>query len=231
MPKVVATSDDGMAYLQTDLGDLSLYDRLVSCRTTGHYDEEACHLLEETTRQLAAMQIRGDEGLDYDNICYPASPFDKLVALPRFSFKAPRTTLLVTVYSFSYRMGIPDDPSGNGGGFVFDCRSIHNPGRYPQYATLTGLDEPVIHFLKEKGEITPFIEHAGALVDEAVKKYVKRGFTHLQVAFGCTGGQHRLVYAAQALAISLHEKYPEIEVQLIHREQHITTTYPSRKAQ
>ena len=123
-------------------------------------------------------------------------------------------------------MGIPDDRSGNGGGFVFDCRAIHNPGRYAQYAKLTGLDEPVIRFLEDDGEIFPFIDNACTLVDAAVEKYLKRGFTHLQAAFGCTGGRHRSVYAAQALANHLHGKYPEIEILLIHREQHITTTYP-----
>ena len=125
-------------------------------------------------------------------------------------------------------MGIPDDESGNGGGFVFDCRAIHNPGRYAQYTTLTGLDDAVIRFLEDDGEILPFINHACALVDAAVEKYLKRGFTHLQAAFGCTGGRHRSVYSAQALARHLHEKYPDIEVRLIHREQHITNTYPPR---
>lgn len=410
VPQVVAVSDDEMCYLQTDLGDLSLYDRLATCRNTGFYDEASYRLLAETMRQLAAMQIGGDIGLDYNKTCYPVSYFDeravlfdlnyfkycflkasgleydenrlqddfellaqqlpqaypagfmyrdfqsrnvmikddkpwfidfqggrrgpvhydvasflwqaralypnelrkrllgeyltalqnqgividdtvfrrdlsrfvlfrtlqvlgaygfrgyyerkplflqsisqaieslrqqlqdgaasdypylestlgKLVAMPRFTPATPRTTLRVTVYSFSYRMGIPDDESGNGGGFVFDCRAIHNPGRYPQYTNLTGLDDAVVRFLEDDGEILPFINHACALVDAAVEKYIKRGFTHLQAAFGCTGGRHRSVYSAQALARHLHEKYPDIEVQLIHREQNIATTYQPR---
>lgn len=407
VPRVVAVSDDMMAYLQTDLGDMSLFDRLSPCRTSGIYDGEARMLLAETMRQLAAIQIRGNEGLNYDKVCYPVSCFDersimfdlnyfkycflkasgpeydenrlqddfelmarrlsraepsgfmyrdfqsrnvmvmegkpwfidfqggrrgpihydvasflwqaraqypdelreylleeyldaleaegvvlersgfrhelalfvlfrtlqvlgaygfrgyyerkplflqsielavkglgrlvsegaaddypylketleRLVAMPRFVPAAPRTALRVTIYSFSYRKGIPDDESGNGGGFVFDCRSIHNPGRYAQYASLTGLDEPVVRFLEEDGEIVPFMEHACALVDAAVEKYLKRGFTSLQVSFGCTGGRHRSVYSAQAMAHHLHGKYPDMEVLLVHREQNISTTF------
>ena len=144
----------------------------------------------------------------------------KVCDLPRFGNVEKRTTLCVTVYSFSYKKGLPVDDSGNGGGFVFDCRAIHNPGRYPQYAQLTGLDLPVVQFLEEDGEILTFLSHAYSLVDNAVERYIKRGFTHLQVAFGCTGGQHRSVYSAEAMAKHLHEKY-NIELNLIHRERGI----------
>ena len=128
--------------------------------------------------------------------------------------------LLVSITSFSYKKGIPQDLSGNGGGYVFDCRAIHNPGRYDCYRSLTGLDKPVIDFLEEKGEIVTFLQHIYALVDSSVDKYLKRGFTNLSVSFGCTGGQHRSVYAAQHLAEHLHQKY-NITIRLIHREQHI----------
>ncbi|MCC8170579.1 MAG: phosphotransferase [Parabacteroides sp.] len=128
--------------------------------------------------------------------------------------------LEVEVYSFSYKKGIPADPSGNGGGFVFDCRAVHNPGKYDRYKPLTGLDEPVIRFLEEDGEIAVFLESVYALVDAAVKRYLKRGFTHLTVCFGCTGGRHRSVYSAQHLAERLHAQFG-IRVRLIHREQKI----------
>ena len=128
------------------------------------------------------------------------------------------TVLTVTIHSFSYRHGLPDDTSGNGGGFVFDCRAIHNPGRYERYKQMTGLDEPVIRFLEEDGGAERFLRSVYALVDASVERYLKRGFTHLSVAFGCTGGQHRSVYCAQELARHLRERYPGVRILLVHRE-------------
>lgn len=127
--------------------------------------------------------------------------------------------LTVTVLSFSYRKGLPEDPSGNGGGFVFDCRAIHNPGRYEPYKLLDGRDAPVKQFLEDDGEILTFLNHSFALVDAAVERYVERGFSDLQVAFGCTGGQHRSVYSAEAMAAHLTERFGvAIGVNLYHRE-------------
>lgn len=128
--------------------------------------------------------------------------------------------LTVTVSSFSFKKGYPADPSGNGGGYVFDCRAIHNPGRYDEYKQLTGMDDPVKRFLEEDGEIAPFIEHVKGLVGPSVDKYVKRGFKSLQVSFGCTGGQHRSVYSAEAIAHWLSGR-ADVRVRLIHREQGI----------
>ena len=128
--------------------------------------------------------------------------------------------LIVTIYSFSYKKGIPADDSGNGGGYVFDCRSTHNPGKYEEFKQMTGLDQPVIDFLEKDGEILTFLEHVDALVDHHVERFLERGFTHLQVAFGCTGGQHRSVYCAEHLAKHLKEKY-NVQIKLIHREQGI----------
>ena len=96
--------------------------------------------------------------------------------------------LTVTVYSFSFKKGIPADDSGNGGGYVFDCRSTHNPGRYEQYKPLTGLDAPVIKFLEDDGEILTFLESVYKLVDAHTERFMKRGFTNLMCCFGCTGG-------------------------------------------
>lgn len=130
--------------------------------------------------------------------------------------------LTVTVMSFSYKKGYPLDTSGNGGGFVFDCRALHNPGRYDEYKQLTGLDAPVIEFIENDGGMATFLSHVYSLVDAAVERYLKRGFTHLMVCFGCTGGQHRSVYGAQHTALHLHEKYG-VRVDLTHREQKIHT--------
>ena len=126
------------------------------------------------------------------------------------------------VMSFSYRKGMPEDRSGNGGGYVFDCRSSHNPGRYEEYKHLTGLDEPVIQFLETDGEITTFLESVYKIVDFHVKRYLERGFRDLMICFGCTGGQHRSVYCAQHVAEHICEKFA-VEVQLTHREQNINT--------
>ena len=128
--------------------------------------------------------------------------------------------LVVTIYSFSFKRGIPADESGNGGGYVFDCRSTHNPGKYDEYKALTGLDQPVIDFLEKDGEILTFLNSVYALVDHHVERFLERGFDHLQVAFGCTGGQHRSVYCAEHLAAHLKEKY-NIRIHLIHRERGI----------
>ena len=132
--------------------------------------------------------------------------------------------LLVTIYSFSYKRGLPVDESGNGGGYVFDCRSTHNPGKYEQYKTLTGMDKPVIDFLEKDGEILSFLEHVDALVDHHVERFLERGFTHLQVSFGCTGGQHRSVYCAEHLAKHLKDKY-DVQIELNHRERDIVKTF------
>ncbi len=147
----------------------------------------------------------------------PAHPQDGPATFSKYDGKGP---LHVDVYSFSYRKGIPEDPSGNGGGYVFDCRSTHNPGRYEPYKKLTGLDEPVIRFLEDDGEILDFLKDVYSLADRHVTRYMERGFTHLQFAFGCTGGQHRSVYSAQHLAEHLHQKFG-ISVTVTHREQNI----------
>lgn len=125
--------------------------------------------------------------------------------------------LTVRVTSFSFKKGVPEDPSGNGGGFVFDCRAINNPGRYSEYKPLTGRDLPVQQFLEEKSEMNSFLHSVKSLVDQSVKNYIDRGFSHLSVSFGCTGGQHRSVYATEKLATYLQSNYP-VTVIVKHRE-------------
>jgi aminoglycoside/choline kinase family phosphotransferase len=156
-----------------------------------------------------------------DDYPYMSEVLRKMTVLPRFAVQSEDGRLEVRVSSFSFKKGIPQDMSGNGGGYVFDCRSIHNPGRYEPYRKLTGRDEPVIRFLEDDGEIIGFLEHVYGVVDPHVETYSRRGFTSLMVSFGCTGGQHRSVYCAEHLAHHLAEKYPDVRVRLIHREQNI----------
>ncbi|MCE1188355.1 MAG: phosphotransferase [Ignavibacteria bacterium] len=124
--------------------------------------------------------------------------------------------LQLSVNSFSYKHGIPEDESGNGGGFVFDCRAIHNPGRYAQYKMLTGNDEPVQKFLLEESDVAKFLEGIYSLIEQSVTVYTARKFTHLMVNFGCTGGQHRSVYCANMVAAKF-KNHPEVQVTLRHR--------------
>ena len=126
--------------------------------------------------------------------------------------------LTIHLWSFSYHLGLPRDPSGNGGGFIFDCRIVKNPGRIPEYAALTGKDPPVAAFLDELEEARSFLGDAKTMVDRAVEHHLRRGFSDLTVAFGCTGGQHRSVYFAERLAAHLKER-PGLTVRLRHREQ------------
>lgn len=127
--------------------------------------------------------------------------------------------LNVNIRSFSYKKGIPHDPSGNGGGFVFDCRGILNPGRIEKFKTLTGRDKEVMDYLETETKIDEFLASAFKLVDISIEDYLSRGFENLEVNFGCTGGQHRSVYSADALAKHINAKYPQVQVSLQHVEQ------------
>ena len=184
------------------------------------YFERKQHFIDSIPPALGNLrQLLNDGGCtDYPNL---RDILQRLVqkcgASPSSPAKCSASPLVVRVYSFSYKRGVPADESGNGGGYVFDCRYIHNPGRYDEYKKLTGLDRPVISFLENNGEILTFLDSVYRLADAHVERYMERGFTSLMFAFGCTGGQHRSVYAAQHLADHLRQKYP-IEVRLCHRE-------------
>lgn len=190
----------------------------------GLYEKKA-HFIESIPFAVANLKdlLRGG----FPNYPYLSDLLMKLVELPSLQVKekpSEKPVLKVLVYSFSYKRGIPEDPSGNGGGYVFDCRGVHNPGRYEQYKPLTGLDEGVIRFLEDNGEIFRFLENIYALADAHVARYIERGFSHLMFSCGCTGGRHRSVYSAQHLAEHIAKKFG-VEVELIHREQDITQVF------
>jgi len=128
--------------------------------------------------------------------------------------------LSIRIQSFSYKRGIPLDEKGHGGGFVFDCRLLPNPGRYEKYKNFSGNDAPVIEFLEKEKQVDAFLQHVQAIAAQAVVNYRKRNFTDLLIAFGCTGGRHRSVYCANRLAAYLQKKF-DISVQVRHREQEL----------
>ncbi len=188
------------------------------------YFEKKPHFLQSIP--FAMENLRGLLKNGSEDYPYLVEVLREMTEMKQFKEVNVRKPLVVKVYSFSYKKGIPNDDSGNGGGFVFDCRAVNNPGKYERYAYFTGLDENVIQFLEEDGEILTFLDNAYNLVDASVKRYKDRGFQNLMVSFGCTGGQHRSVYAAQKMAEHINQKFG-VEVQLIHREQNVATTLPS----
>ena len=141
----------------------------------------------------------------------------KLTTMPQFYVAAEDRRLEVSIYSFAYKKGIPIDNSGNGGGYVFDCRGINNPGKYEYYRQFNGMDPEVVKFLEDDGEVFKYLDQVYSLVDPHVKRFIERKFTHLQVCFGCTGGQHRSVYCAEHLAAHLESKF-DIRITVTHRE-------------
>lgn len=137
-------------------------------------------------------------------------------------FGKNKNPLKVTISSFSYKKGFPADVSGNGGGFVFDCRCLNNPGRYPEFKKVTGKDQPVIDFFSEQTDIHEYLKRVYSIVDMAIENYSERKFGNLMINFGCTGGQHRSVFCAENLNEYLKKKYG-IETDLRHTENHLFT--------
>ncbi|MBS1572108.1 MAG: ATP-binding protein [Bacteroidetes bacterium] len=130
------------------------------------------------------------------------------------------TKLHIDIHSFSYKKkGYPKDNSDNGGGFCFDCRGILNPGRIEEYKIQTGKDIGVQNYLETQTEMPKFISLVENLVSISIDNYLSRGFSQLQINFGCTGGQHRSVYAAEKIFSFVKEKYPSTTVSVTHDEQ------------
>jgi len=125
--------------------------------------------------------------------------------------------LTLHIYSFSYKKGIPFDFTGNGGGFVFDCRFLPNPGKFDEYKKYTGKDKKVVEFLNNSGISQKFIERVEKIIGDAIIEYKKNDYRDLMICFGCTGGQHRSVYCAEQLAIKIKEKF-NVNIDIIHRE-------------
>jgi len=143
---------------------------------------------------------------------------DDIIANPSFrSFKPLSKYLTIRISSFSYKTGIPLDDIGNGGGFVFDCRALPNPGRFEEYRPFTGNDPEVIHYLEKEPVVEEFLNHTCSLVDQSIRTYIDRGFSSLIVSFGCTGGKHRSVYCANQLVRYIRSKFV-VNVEVNHTE-------------
>lgn len=185
------------------------------------YFEKKPHFLQSVP--FALNNLREILKSDFPEYPYLCKVMHEMINLKQFA-DMRKDELEVRVTSFAYKKGIPSDPSGNGGGYVFDCRAINNPGKFERYNNVTGLDEPVIQFFKEDGEMDAYLESIYKLIDSHVKRYIERSFTHLMVSFGCTGGQHRSVYASQRIAEHISEKFG-VKVSLIHREQNLEQVF------
>ncbi len=144
--------------------------------------------------------------------------FNSMLASEKLqSLASEADSLTVRIFSFSFHRGLPKDESGNGGGFIFDGRSLPNPGREERFKPLTGKDAPVIDYLNQQQSVHQFLASVMSLVDASVDEYQRRGFKNLMVSFGCTGGQHRSVYLAEQVAKRLRGRNG-VEVVLHHRE-------------
>lgn len=186
------------------------------------YFEKKPHFMQSVPYAIANLRALLHE--PYEEYPYLNQLLHRLVNMKQFTDDLAGHKLVVRVLSFAYKKGIPNDPSGNGGGYVFDCRAINNPGKYERYKPYTGLDAKVIKFLEDDGEVLSFLDHCYSLVDASVARYIERGFTNLQIAYGCTGGQHRSVYCAQHTAEHIARKF-NIKVELVHREQDMQQTF------
>lgn len=219
--KKYKTVDD--AYFYEQLRHFVLFRTLQVLGAYGFrgYFEKKPHFMQSVPYAVANLRTLLEH--PYPEYPYLTEVLQRLVDMKQFSDAMHRKSLTVQVVSFAYKKGIPNDTSGNGGGYVFDCRAVNNPGKYDRYKPFTGLDKPVIDFLEQDGEIKKFLDEAYALVDASVKRYIERGFTNLMVCFGCTGGRHRSVYSAQHMAEHLNDKF-NVKVELLHREQDIEQT-------
>jgi RNase adaptor protein for sRNA GlmZ degradation len=131
----------------------------------------------------------------------------------------PGPGLAIRVNSFSFKRGYPEDEGGHGGGFVFDCRALPNPGRHLEYRAMCGRDAGVVEYIERYAEAHEFWSSVRSLIDAQIEEYLRRGFSSLTVSFGCTGGQHRSVYFAERVAAHIRHNFPQVHVQLQHREE------------
>jgi aminoglycoside/choline kinase family phosphotransferase len=163
--------------------------------------------------------------LPFEELPYLSELFSTKLFQSSETLEKSNNRLTVQIESFAYKNGIPKDNSENGGGYLFDCRAIYNPGRFEEYKKLTGLDAPVKEFIENSTNINEFLQNVYSLIDKHIEVFLERNFWHISVFFGCTGGQHRSVYCAEALAKHVLAKYP-VDIRLKHRELSVVSNTP-----
>ena len=186
--------------------------------------QKKSHFIESIPYALREIEALSKATLltDYPELQSVISQLSKLDAKYATLVTPPAGKLTVTINSFSFKKGYPADFSGNGGGFVFDCRALPNPGREPEFKTKTGRDWEVIDYLMAKPPVHVFLDHVKGIIGQSVDNYRERHFSNLMVSFGCTGGQHRSVFFAQTIYEWLKATYPDIHLKLNHIERKIT---------
>ena len=180
--------------------------------------EKRTHFVESIPYALANLKDLCQKNPVLEEYCELWKVLSALVNLTKYN-RIEYTRLTVTVTSFSFKKGYPEDKTQNGGGFVFDCRGISNPGRFEKFKTQTGKDAEVIAYFKENSNIDEFVENAIHIVKPSIEDYLNRNFNSLCVSFGCTGGQHRSVYCAEKFAKDLLQNFKNIDIFVNHREQ------------
>ena len=208
------------AYFQSQLRHFVLFRTLQVLGAYGFrgYFEKKPHFLQSIPYAMDNLRHLLKE--PFAEYPYLSEVLLALTQMPQFNEAHVQQKLTVRITSFAYKKGIPNDPTGNGGGYVFDCRGINNPGKYQHFWHFTGLDKEVRDFLEEDGEVKPFLENVRNLTDVHIQKYIERKFSNLMISFGCTGGQHRSVYCAERLAEHIAKHY-DVRVVVTHREQGI----------
>ena len=181
--------------------------------------EKKSHFIESIPFALQNIRIMLENKNVFKNYAELYNVLSQIAATERFNpVVFPEFTITVT--SFSYKKSYPEDKTGNGGGFVFDCRGIENPGRYLEYKTLIGRDKEVIDFFKQHSDIDKYMLNVIETVKPTIDNYIERKFNSLSISFGCTGGQHRSVYCAEQMTKYIKKHY-KIGVRLVHRELNI----------
>jgi len=181
--------------------------------------QRKAHFLQSIAPSISSLKELMEKSPFSSNMKELRNVFNQIIEISDYKETETNDELTIAVNSFSYKKkGIPIDTTGNGGGHVFDCRSLPNPGRIANLRDFTGLDKEIINYLKDKPEMKVFISSATEIIDQSVSNYLERGFNNLQINFGCTGGRHRSVFSASTLGKYLKNKYPSANVIINHNE-------------